>query len=107
MDYSSLLERGSLLLRVQPGVRPGQFDHHVREETRSVFGSQTQGAGGLQPKRWPIDVERVADRLDLIPRVETVGLGNLLGDGRALLRRHTCRGRNHSYQQNTDHRNAA
>src|SRR5882762_5953491 len=65
------------------------------------------GAGGLQPKRGPIDIERVADRLDLIPRVETVGLGNLVGDGRALLRRHTCRGTNHSDQQNTDHGNAA
>src|SRR5438309_8943326 len=31
MHYSSFLERGSLLLRVQPGVRPGQVDRHVRE----------------------------------------------------------------------------
>src|SRR5712671_5700951 len=65
------------------------------------------GAGDLQLQRGPIEVERVADRLDLIPRVETVGLGNLVGDGRALLRRHTCRPTNHSEQQNTDHGNAA
>src|SRR5437763_15366111 len=45
------------------------------------------GAGGLQPKRGPIDVERVEDGLELVPRGETVSLGWLVGAGRAVLRR--------------------
>src|SRR3989442_3586091 len=43
----------------------------------------------------------------MITRVETGGLGNLVGDGRALLRRHTCRGTKHSDQQDTDNGDAA
>src|SRR5207237_5888972 len=63
--------------------------------------------GELQLQRGQIDVERVADRVDLTKRVETIGLGNLVGDGRALLRRHRCRRTKQSDQQNTDHGNAA
>src|SRR5438105_7067605 len=64
-------------------------------------------AGDLQLQRGQIDVARVANRVDLTKRVETIGLGNLVGDGRALLRRHRCRRTKHSDQQNTDHGNAA
>src|SRR5437868_14055457 len=64
-------------------------------------------AGDLKLQRWQIDVARVANRVDLTKRVETIGLGNLVGDRRALLRRHGCRQTKHSDQQNTDHRNAA
>src|SRR2546421_3325440 len=64
-------------------------------------------AGDLQLQGGQIDVARVANRVDLTKRVETIGLGNLVGDRRALLRRHGCRQTKHSDQQNTDHRNAA
>src|SRR4029077_18885134 len=45
--------------------------------------------------------------VDLTERVETIRLGDLVGDGRALLRRDTRRGTKDSDQQDTDHRDAA
>ena len=77
----------------------------VRDLVR--LGLPDPRTGEFQLQRGQIDVERVADRVDLTKRVETIGLGNLVGDGRALLRRHRCRRTKHSDQQNTDHRNAA
>src|SRR3954469_2492946 len=63
------------------------------------------GAGELE--RAEIDVERVADRVDLTERVETVRLGNLVGHGRALLRGpRPCRTKD-SDQQNTNDETAA
>src|SRR3954466_1696865 len=57
-------------------------------------------AGELE--RAEIDIEGVADRVDLTERVETVRLGNLVGDGRALLRgRRRCQSKNSDQQKTT------
>src|SRR5215467_621258 len=54
-----------------------------------------------------ICVEGVADRLDLAKRIEAVGLGNLIGDWRALLRPGGCSKDRHPQDQKADHPNMA
>src|SRR5262249_31947927 len=52
------------------------------------------------------EIEGVADRLDLTERVETISLGNLVGDGRPRLRRGGCWETEHCDQPNAEHGNA-
>src|SRR4030095_1645586 len=63
------------------------------------------GTGELEPRQ--LEVKRVPDRVDLPPRVETVGLRNLIGDRWALLRRHRCQRTEHSEEKSADQGNAA